>query len=83
MDKTTKRPPHRVQTDSPGRKAPRRVTENRTVRISPDSWAIAMDYAIAASVKKGYIVTMREALDDIIQAHGKRMEKEKSSGDNQ
>lgn len=77
----TQKPPHRVQVQSPGRKAPKRVSENRTVRISPDSWAIAMDYAIAASVKKGYIVTMREALDDIIQDHGKRMEKELNSGD--
>lgn len=63
------KPPHRSQTDSPGRKAPRKINEARTIRISPESWAYAMDYAIKASVKKGYIVTMREALGDIIKDH--------------
>lgn len=63
------KPAHRVQTDSPGRKAPKRISEPRTIRIGPESWAYAMDYAIRASVKKGYIVTMREALADIIEDH--------------
>lgn len=64
-----RKPPHRTQTDAPGRKAPRKIDGPRTIRIDPDTWAYAMDYAIRSSVKKGYIVTMKEAIADIVADH--------------
>ena len=61
------KPPHRKQIQAPGRKPPEKIDKPRTLRVDPDVWEIAMATAIKLSGKRGYIVTLKEALAHIVR----------------
>lgn len=63
-----KKPPHRKQIEAPGRKPPARIDTPRTVRIDPEIWELTMAHAVKLSAKRGYIVTLKEALGDLVRA---------------
>ena len=62
-----KKPPHRKQIQAPGRKPPKVIDKARTVRVDPEVWEIAMAHAVKLSTKRGYIVTLKESLSDIVR----------------
>lgn len=64
-----KKPPHRKQIQAPGRKPPQTIEKARTVRVDPDVWDIAMAHAVKLSSKRGYIVTLKESLGDIVRTY--------------
>ena len=62
-----KKPPHRKQIQAPGRKPPKTIDKARTVRVDPEVWDIAMAHAVKLSTNRGYIVTLKESLSDIVR----------------
>lgn len=64
-----KKPPHRRQTEAPGRKPPQTIDRPRTVRVDPEVWDIAMAHAVRLSSQRGYIVTLKESLGDMVRAY--------------
>lgn len=72
-----KKPPHRKQTQAPGRKPPQTIEKARTVRVDPDVWDIAMAHAVKLSGERGYIVTLKESIGDIARTF-KQWESERS-----
>jgi len=75
-----KKPPHRKQIQAPGRKPPKTIDKARTVRVDPDIWDIAMAHAVKLSSQRGYIVTMKESLGDMVREF-KRMEEQHGKTD--
>lgn len=70
-----KKPPHRKQIQAPGRKPPQKIDKPRTLRVDPDVWDIVMAHAVKLSGKKGYIVSLKEALSDIVRGYVELEEK--------
>ncbi|MCG2581941.1 MAG: hypothetical protein KA296_13800, partial [Marinobacter sp.] len=75
-----KKPPHRKQIKAPGRKPPETITKARTVRVDPDVWDIAMAHAVKLSAQRGYIVTLKESLGDIVRTY--KQWEDQSNGEN-
>lgn len=63
----SKKPPHRKQIKAPGRKPPQTIEKARTVRVDPEVWDIAMAHAVKLSAQRGYIVTLKESLGDMVR----------------